>query len=99
MDEQGQEMVELLRIREPSRLGLYESLLTGAGIEYVIEGEAVQGLFPFASPGFFLGRGMGAVLRVRPEDLEDARRLLVEQAPLPDEGDGPDDPHGPDGDG
>lgn len=90
MDDRPQDFVELLRIREPARLGIYESLLTGAGIEYVVEGEAVQGLFPFASPGFFLGRGMGAVLRVRPEDLEDARRLLEEQVSLPDEGDEPD---------
>ncbi|MFP3941670.1 MAG: putative signal transducing protein [Thermoanaerobaculia bacterium] len=90
MDEERQELVELVRIREPARMGIYESLLTGAGIEYVVEGEAVQGLFPFASPGFFLGRGMGAVLRVRPEDLEDARRLLEEQAPLPDEDGAPD---------
>ena len=89
MDEERQDLVELLRIREPARLGLYESLLNGAGIEYVVEGEAVQGLFPFAGPGFFLGRGMGAVLRVRPEDLEDARRLLEEQAPLPNEEDEP----------
>lgn len=90
MDDQRQDLVELIRIREPARMGLYESLLTGAGIEYVVEGEAVQGLFPFASPGFFLGRGMGAVLRVRPEDLEDARRLLEEEVSLPDEGDEPD---------
>lgn len=89
MDEERQEFVELVRIREPARQGLYESLLNGAGIEYVVEGEAVQGLFPFASPGFFLGRGMGAVLRVRPEDLEDARRILEEQAPLPDDEDEP----------
>lgn len=71
--------VELVRVREPAKLGLFKSLLEASAIEHVIEGEAVQGLFPFAAPGFFHDRGLGAVLRVRAEDLDDARRLIEEQ--------------------
>jgi len=83
MEERAQ-WVELVRIREPARLGILRSVLESAGIEHLVEGEQVQGLFPMATPGFFLDRGMGAVLRVRPEDLDDARRLIEEQVE-PDE--------------
>jgi hypothetical protein len=42
-----------------------------------------------ASSGFFMDRGLGVVIRVRPEDLEDARHALEEQAVEPDEPDEP----------
>lgn len=72
--------MELVQVHDPARLGLVQSLLAAAGIEYLTEGEDVQNVFPMASPGFFMGRGLGVVIRVRPEDLEDARRALEEQA-------------------
>jgi hypothetical protein len=72
----GSDWVELVQVREPARLGLLQSLLDSAGIEYRVEGEAVQGLFPVTTPGFFHHRGLSAVIHVRPEDLEDARELL-----------------------
>ena len=68
--------VELVQVHEPARLGLLQSLLDSAGIEYRVEGDAVQGLFPVATPGFFHHRGLSAVLHVRAEDLEEARALL-----------------------
>lgn len=77
--ESESEWVELLRVREPARLGILRSVLESAGIEHQVVGEQVQGLFPMATPGFFLDRGMGAVIRVRPADLDDARQLLEEQ--------------------
>lgn len=81
----GEGWVELLQVREPARLGILRSVLESAGIEHQVVGEQVQGLFPMATPGFFLDRGMGAVIRVRPEDLEDARRILEEAEVPPDE--------------
>lgn len=71
--------VELVRIREPARLSILRSVLDSAEIEHLVEGEQVQGLFPMATPGFFMDRGLGVVIRVRREDFEDARRLLEEQ--------------------
>lgn len=81
----GEAWVELVRVHEPVLLGLVKSLLDAAGIDYVVEGEDVQNLFPVATPGFFMDRGLGVLIRVRPEDLEDARRALEEQAMAPDE--------------
>jgi hypothetical protein len=90
MDEARREWVELVRVREPARLGILRSVLEAAGVEHLVEGEQVQGLFPMATPGFFLDRGMGAVILVRPEDEGDARTLIEERVePLEDpEGDG-----------
>lgn len=85
-DPTAPDWVELVRVREPARLSILRSVLESAGIEHLVEGEQVQGLFPMATPGFFLDRGMGAVLRVRPEDLEEARSVIEEQVgDLPDE--------------
>jgi len=81
----GKDWVELVQVREPARLGILRSVLDSAEIEHQVVGEQVQGLFPMATPGFFLDRGMGAVIRVRPEDLEDARRILEEAEVPPDE--------------
>ncbi len=75
----GQAWVELVQVHDPARLGLVKSLLDAAEIEYLTQGEDVQNVFPMASPGFFMGRGLGVVIRVRPEDLDDARRALEEQ--------------------
>lgn len=75
----GSDWVELVQVHEPARLGLLQSLLDSAGIEHRVEGEAVQGLFPVATPGFFHHRGLSAVIHVHPEDLEDARGLLETQ--------------------
>jgi hypothetical protein len=72
----GSDWVELVQVPEPARLGLLQSLLDSAGIEHRVEGAAVQGLFPVATPGFFHHRGLSAVIHVRAEDLEEARALL-----------------------
>jgi hypothetical protein len=76
---------ELLQVREPARLGLLKSLLDSAGIEYRVEGEEVQGLFPVTSTGFFHPRGLGAVIHVRAEDLDDARALLESEVEEPED--------------
>jgi hypothetical protein len=85
----GEAWVEVARVHDPALVGLVRSVLDAAGIEHVAEGEAVQGVLPVASPGFFMDRGLGVVIRVRPEDLEDARHALEEQAVEPDEPDEP----------
>ncbi|HEX6199179.1 MAG TPA: DUF2007 domain-containing protein [Thermoanaerobaculia bacterium] len=85
----GEAWVEVARVHDPARVGLVRSVLDSAGIDYLTEGEAVQGVLPVAVPGFFMDRGLGVVIRVRPEDLEDARHALEEQAIGPDEPDEP----------
>lgn len=80
MDETGgAAWIEVARVHDPALVGLVRSVLDAAGIDYVTEGEAVQGVLPVAVPGFFKDRGLGVVIRVRPEDLEDARQALEEQ--------------------
>lgn len=83
----GAGWVEVARVHDPARVGLVRSVLDSAGIDYLTEGEAVQGVLPVAVPGFFMDRGLGVVIRVRPEDLEDARHALEEQEVEPDEPD------------
>lgn len=85
----GVAWIEVARVHDPARVGLVKSVLSSAGIDYLTEGEAVQGVLPVAVPGFFMDRGLGVVIRVRPEDLEDARHALEEQAVEPDEPDEP----------
>lgn len=75
----GSAWVEVARVHDPARLGLVKSLLEAAGIDYVTVGEDVQNLFPVTTPGFFLDRGLGVVIRVPPEALDEARRALEEQ--------------------
>ncbi len=70
--------VELLQTHDMAELGLAQSVLTSANVPFVVEGESSLGLFPLTTPGFFGKRGLGAVVRVRREDLEEARALLAE---------------------
>lgn len=78
--------VELARVHDPAQASILRSVLEAAAIDHLVEGEQVQGLFPVATPGFFRDRGMGVVIRVRPEDLDDARQLLeVRAESLPEE--------------
>ena len=70
--------VELLQTHDMAELGLAKSILASADIPFLVDGEGSLGLFPLTTPGFFGKRGLGAVLRVRREDLEEARAVLEE---------------------
>ncbi len=79
--------VELLQTHDLAELGLAKSILASADIPFLVDGETSLGLFPLTTPGFFGKRGLGAVVRVRREDLEEARALLEEAvAQAPEEG-------------
>ena len=73
--------VELLQTSDLGELQLVKSLLDSARIDYFVEGESVLQTLPVSTPGFFRGRGLAAVVRVRPEDLEEARDLLSSEVP------------------
>jgi len=79
--------VELLQTHDLAELGLAKSILASADIPFLVDGESSLGLFPLTTPGFFGKRGLGAVVRVRREDLDEARELL--EAAVPDPGEVP----------
>ena len=47
----------------------------------MVDGEGSLQTLPVRTPGFFRGRGLAAIVRVRSEDLEEARALLAGEAP------------------
>ncbi|MCP4202559.1 MAG: DUF2007 domain-containing protein, partial [bacterium] len=71
--------VKVFRSADASLLPVIKSVLSGAGIPYVIQGEEAQGLYPFGS----LGGGqdkrlLGAVVLVPETRREAAETVLVE---------------------
>ncbi len=68
---------ELLQVSDLGELELVKSLLDAAEIPFVVEGESSLRTLPVTAPGFFRGRGLAAVIRVRQEDLERARLLVA----------------------
>ena len=74
----------LLQISDLGELQLVKGLLEATQIPFAVEGESSLQTLPVRTPGFFRGRGLAAVVKVRREDLEEARALLEGEA-LPDE--------------
>jgi len=75
------DLVELTEISEPALLPVVVGLLRSAGIEPVVEGDEIMGLWPVGQPvaGWTSqGRGLSAVLRVAADRVEEARALLAE---------------------
>lgn len=75
------DLVTLTEISEPSLLPVVVSLLEAAGIEPVVEGDEIMGLWPVgqAVAGWTgWGRGLSVVIRVPAERAEEARALLSE---------------------
>lgn len=63
------ELVEVFATQEETEAMVIESLLDSADIEYVVGGEAAQGVMP----------GVGGIsLRVSPEYADEARKLIEE---------------------
>jgi hypothetical protein len=86
----------LLRTSDVALLMIIKSLLDSAGIQYMVQGAEDFRMLPLGSPGgFFNPSALGAAIRVRREDLADARQLLDQNAALPNE-DGRGDPDGDD---
>jgi hypothetical protein len=64
----------VFKTNDPGLLGIAKSLLTDAGIAYVVAGEGLQGLFP----GDLSGNDFAPRILVSAEDVETARDLLRE---------------------
>jgi len=72
-------LVDLLRTADVAYLAVIKSVLDSAGIPYLVQGEEGLRLIPVStSLGFFRPDAFGAVVRVRREDLADARSLIEE---------------------
>lgn len=76
------DLVALFKTPDIALLMVVKSLLESAGISYMVQGEEGLHVFPLSfSAGFFNPSAYGAVIRVRREDLPDARKLLEESVP------------------
>ena len=77
--------VELLRTPDIARLAVIRSLLESSGIPFTVFGEEGLRTFPLSmAGGFFNPSAIGAVIRVRRQDLPAARQLLEETVALDD---------------
>lgn len=72
---------ELLQTSDLGELQLVKGLLEAAEIPFAVDGEGSLQTLPVRTPGFFRGRGLAAVVRVRSEDLEEAKALLAGESP------------------
>ncbi len=78
----GDELVELLKTADIVLLAVVKSMLDSAGIPYLVQGEEGLHVLPLGKAGgFFAPSALGAVIRVRRRDLQDARKMLEETAP------------------
>lgn len=91
--------VQVFRSADTSLLPVVKSVLSGAGIEYVVQGDEAQGLYPFGSVGGGSDdRLLGAVVLVPGSQREAAEAVLEEMdasslaADDADDADGPDQP-------
>jgi len=74
----AQELVSVCRTSDAALLPLLKSLLDGAGIPYVVQGEEALGLFPLGplAVGMIGGRLAAASILVPRERAEEAEQLL-----------------------
>ena len=74
-------LVKLTEVAEPALLPMVVGLLQSAGIQPVIDGEEIMGLWPVGQAGAGWtgwGRGLSAVVHVPADRVEEARALLAE---------------------
>ena len=74
-------LVKLTEVSEPALLPVLVGMLQAAGIQPVVDGDEIMGLWPVGQPvagwtGW--GRGLSAVVHVPADRLEEARALLTE---------------------
>jgi len=77
--------VTVLETGDPAELMVAESLLEDAGIEFFPKGEMVQDMFGAGRLGGFNTLAGPVEIQVRPEDADEARRLLA-RLEAPDKG-------------
>lgn len=74
-------LVQAFRTADASLLPVIESVLLGEGIEFLVQGEEGQALFPLGSIGGGPDqRFLGAVVKVRASDAERAKAVLESAA-------------------
>jgi hypothetical protein len=71
-DDDATRSVLVFKTNDPGLLGIVKSVLSDAGITYVVAGEGLQGLFP----GSHYGNDFAPRVLVAAEDAEAARELL-----------------------
>jgi len=78
----GPGLVAVFRTSSPVQLAVVKSLLESSGIPCVVQGEEGLHLIPLGLSGGLLNpESLGAVIRVRPEDVEAVRQILQEIEP------------------
>jgi len=80
-DHGGPELVALLETADVGFLPVLKSLLEGAGIPYVVQGEEAMGLLPIGALGSGpKHRALAAIVHVPADRLEEARALLESES-------------------
>jgi hypothetical protein len=78
-EESDEPFVKAFRSADTSLLPVIKSVLSGAGIPYVVQGDEAQSLYPFGSLGGGSdGRLLGAIVLVPESRLEAAEAVLAE---------------------
>jgi len=81
MDDQHSDLVRVFDTSDPALLPVIKSLLRGAGILYLVQGEEAMSMLPVGDiVGPFAKRGLAARIMVKREDSEAATELLRELA-------------------
>ncbi len=84
--EPGEDVVDLIKTPDIALLLVIKSLLDSARIPYLVQGGEGLHAFPLTlGGGFFNPSAFAAVIRVRPDDFPDAKRLIEETVPPPPE--------------
>ncbi len=79
MDDQSQDLVTVFDTSDPALLPVIKSLLQGAGIPFLVQGEEAMSMLPVGEiVGPFTKRGLAARVMVKPEDAEAAAELLAD---------------------
>ncbi len=79
MDDQPADLVTVFDTSDPALLPVIKSILQGAGIAFLVQGEEAMSLLPIGEVIVpFTKRGLAARFMVKPEDAEAATELLRE---------------------
>ena len=78
-EDREEPFVQVFRTADTSLLPVVKSVLTGAGIPHIVQGDEAQGLYPFGSVGGGSDdRLLGAVVLV-PESKREAAEAVLEE--------------------
>ncbi len=77
MDDQPADLVAVFDTSDPALLPVIKSILQGADIPFLVQGEEAMSMLPVGEViGPFTKRGLAARVMVKPEDAEAATELL-----------------------